>query len=289
MHVEERFQSTRTLKELSTFGIGGPIRHYFSAHTTEYLIDALQWAISHQIPYFILGMGSNCLFDDRGFNGLIIHNKINFCSFDTNKVSVGAGYSFARLGAQSSHRSLSGLEFASGIPGSVGGAVYMNAGSNGRETRESLQEVEFLSLSGEKKVYPACDLSFGYRHSSFQSMQGIILSAHFLLTPNPDARKIQQNMIFQRKKTQPLDEKSAGCIFRNPSKEMSAGALIDSCHLKGYCLGGAKVSEVHANFIVNASGASQADVVELIAHVQEEVMKQTGIRLEPEVRMVPYQ
>lgn len=287
--LEERFQSNRTLKELSTFGIGGPIRYFFSAQTTEDMIEALKWAASRQIPYFILGKGSNCLFDDRGFNGLIIHNKINFCTFEGNQVYVGAGYSFARLGAQSAQKGLSGLEFASGIPGSVGGAVYMNAGSNGRETKDSLQEVEFLSVSFEKKIYKVSDLTFGYRHSSFQSMSGVILTARFLLEPSLEAGKTQKMMLIKRKESQPLDEKSAGCVFRNPSKEISAGALIDRCHLKGVCIGGAKVSEIHANFIVNASHATQADVIRLIALVQEKVLQETGIRLDPEVRMVPYQ
>ena len=244
--------------------------------------------MSQKVPFFILGKGSNCLFDDQGFNGLVIHNKIDFCHFEGCRVSVGAGYSFSLLGSQTAKKGFSGLEFASGIPGSVGGAIFMNAGASGQETCQVLEEVLYLELSSGKKLISRDQLSFGHRQSSFQSMSGVILSARFHLLENQDARKNQLAYINNRMKSQPYTQKSAGCVFRNPSKEISAGALIDQCGLKGLRCGGAEVSLVHANFIVNISNASSSDVIALIEQVRQRVYEKTKIRLEPEVRLVTF-
>jgi len=277
-----QLQKNRSLSEFSTFGIGGPI-HLFAEVST---IDEMQQAFQINLPKMILGKGSNCLFSDEGFKGLVILNKIDFCRWKESEVSVGAGYSFSLLGAQAARKGLSGLEFASGIPATVGGAVWMNAGANGHETCESLQSVQFFD--GMLREYKRTELTFGYRSSPFQKMDGVILSATFSLTPDPNARKAQLQIIDYRMKTQPLKEKSAGCIFRNP-QGASAGALIEKCGLKGFCVGGAKVSEIHANFIVNHNLATAKDVKELIRLVQEKVLEQTGTLLEPEVRMIDAQ
>jgi UDP-N-acetylmuramate dehydrogenase len=289
MRIEELLRSGRSLKELSTFGIGGPIRFYIEASQIAHVEQAIEWALFHKVPYFILGKGSNCLFDDRGFNGLVIHNKIDFCNFDSGRVYVGAGYSFSFLGVQTAKKRLSGLEFAAGIPGSVGGAVYMNAGANGQETCQALEKVLYFDPDTGEKSISREQLMFGHRTSSFQSMRGVILAAHFIFTENPDARKAQLAYINCRMKSQPYTEKSAGCAFRNPSKDLSAGALIDQCGLKGFRYGGAEVSRIHANFIVNASDASSMDVLFLIEEVQRQVYEKTKIRLEPEVRLVAFQ
>ena len=287
MRIEERFQSGVSLSNLSTFGIGGRARLYFKAREISDIQEALQWAIQHKTPYFILGKGSNCLFDDRGFNGLVIHNRIDFCEFSNFSVFAGAGYSFSLLGVQTARKGWGGLEFASGIPGTVGGAIYMNAGANGRETCQALHEVIFIDENGEQRNLSKEDLPFGYRYSPFQNMRGCIAAVRFSLKEDSSARKSQLSIIDYRLKTQPLKDKSAGCVFRNPANE-SAGLLIDRCGLKNSSVGGAKISEVHANFIVNASGATSADVLALIEIVQLRVYDQTGIRLEMEVRTVPY-
>jgi len=275
-------QSNRSLSEFSTFGIGGPIRYL--AEVTSF--EEMEEAFALKLPFFILGKGSNCLFDDRGFDGLVILNKIDFCSFTDTEVSVGAGYSFSLLGVQSARKGLSGLEFACGIPATVGGAVFMNAGANGCETCNSLASVLYLHADGSRREYQREELTFGYRKSSFQSMFGAILSAHFSLTPREEARKAQLQIIETRMKTQPLKEKSAGCVFRNPAPTLSAGALIDRCGLKGAAMGGAKVSEIHANFLINTGSASSQDMLSLIRLVQEKVFEQTGVYLEPEIRLV---
>lgn len=279
-----QFQQNRLLSEFSTFGIGGPIAFFAEIHTVEEMEEAFHFVREKKLSFFILGKGSNSLFDDRGFEGVVLWNRIDFCHWEEHSVYVGAGYSFSLLGAQSARRALSGLEFASGIPASVGGAVFMNAGANGRETQGSLQSTVYLHASGEQREYKKEELSFGYRSSSFQSMKGAILAATFSLTHQSDARQRQLQIIDYRMQTQPLKEKSAGCVFRNPPG-IAAGALIDQCGLKGLSAGGAKISEVHANFIVNVDRATARDVLCLIQLVQKRVYEKTGIQLEPEIRI----
>ncbi len=274
-----QLQKNRSLSEFSTFGIGGPIRYFAEVNTIEEMEEAYQ--LPH--PKLYIGKGSNCLFSDKGFNGVVILNKIDFIDWKENEVTVGSGFSFSLLGVQTARKGLAGLEFASGIPATVGGAVFMNAGANGWETADVLKSVLFFD--GTRKELLRSQLQFGYRISPFQKMDGVILAATFSLKPDPDARQAQLQIIDYRMKTQPLKEKSAGCIFRNPPGQ-SAGALIDRCGLKGASVGGAKVSEVHANFIVNCASASAEDVKKLIRLVQEKVFQQTGINLEPEVRMI---
>lgn len=273
-------QSNRRLSEFSTFGIGGPI-HLFAEIST---IEEMEEAFQLNIPFMILGKGSNCLFSDEGFDGLVLLNKIDFCEWKNDQVTVGAGYSFSLLGAQTARKGFSGLEFASGIPATVGGAVYMNAGANGHETCECLISVQYLHSDGTKQDYSREELKFAYRHSPFQRMDGAILSATFVLKPDGKARTNQLKIVDHRMKTQPLKEKSAGCVFRNPFSK-SAGALIDACGLKGMQIGGAKISEIHANFIVNVAEATSEDVQNLIVLVQKRVLEQTGVHLEPEIRI----
>lgn len=277
-----QFQKSRSLSEFSTFGIGGPIQVFVEVSSIEEMVEAFQL----DLPKIVIGKGSNCLFDDKGFNGLVILNKIDFCTWRDSEVIAGSGYPFSLLGVQTARKGLSGLEFASGIPATVGGAVFMNAGANGGETCNCLKSV--LYFDGQKqREFLREELVFGYRTSPFQKMAGVILSATFQLKPFAEARKSQLQIIDYRMKTQPLKEKSIGCIFRNPPGQ-SAGALIDRCGLKGTAIGGAKISEIHANFMVNHAGASSDDVKRLIRLVQEKVLEQTGVCLEPEIRMIDY-
>ena len=284
----QQWSEGKKLSELSTFGIGGPARFFVEIRTVEDLKKTIQEALSKNIPYWIVGKGSNSLFHDDGFNGLVIANKIDFLNSPIPGVfHAGAGYSFSLLGAQTARQQWSGLEFASGIPASVGGAVYMNAGANGKETCECLVSVDYVTENGEFLCIPKEELSFAYRTSSFQQMKGVIAGATFALKQSPEARTKQIDIINYRKKTQPLSEKSAGCIFRNPDCG-HAGALIEQAGLKGLSVGGAKVSEIHANFIVNSESATAADVTALIQLIKEQVHKKTGIELESEVRVVSY-
>jgi UDP-N-acetylmuramate dehydrogenase len=282
-------QTKKKLSDLSTFGIGGPAEYFAEVSSEQEMADVLVFAKKNQLRHMVLGKGSNCLFDDQGYSGLIILNKITFLEgLDSGQVKAGSGYSFSLLGSQTARKGLSGLEFASGIPGSVGGAVVMNAGANGKETCEALKSVDFMNMEGMITTFQRDKLSYGYRSSPFQKMKGAVTAAEFTLIKSLKARQKQIEIIDYRKKTQPLKEKSAGCVFRNPDNGHS-GALIEQCGLKGKKIGGAMVSEQHANFIVNTGGATASDALKLIRLIQEQVRLQTGRQLKMEVRYIPYE
>ncbi len=270
------------LSEVSTFGIGGPAKWFCEIKTIEDLQETLLTVQKENIPYLVVGKGSNVLFDDQGFDGLVILNKISFFEQNKHVFHVGAGYNFSLLGVQTARAGWSGLEFASGIPASVGGAVYMNAGANGKETSDHLLDVTYVTPEAKIILYPKEELVFSYRYSSFQAMKGVIVAARFALEKNEEARKDQLGIIDYRMRTQPYGEKSAGCVFRNP-KGSSAGALIEQCGLKGMKCGGAEVSLLHANFIVNKGGATAKDVLDLAQSVKEKVRELAGIELEMEI------
>lgn len=284
----EQFERQRSLQQLTTLGIGGPAHYFIEVRDIPTMQTVLPFCQAQGLPFFILGKGSNLLFDDRGFAGLVIANRIDFIEKpQENTWHVGAGYSFSLLGTQTARQGWAGLEFASGIPGSVGGAVYMNAGANGSETSERLISVDFVTPEGELIVLPKSELDFAYRYSIFHKRPGAIVGATFELIPSPEARQKQLSIIEYRKKTQPYNAKSAGCIFRNPCCG-HAGALIEQSGLKGKTNGGAQVSEMHANFLINTGAASSGEFLELIRQVQAEVKERTGVTLESEVRCIPY-
>ena|SRR3990167_1563845 len=282
-----QFQQNKLLKEVSTFGIGGPAQFFIQVFSVEEMQKVLVYCHKEKIPFFILGKGSNCLFDDQGFEGVVIQNKISYITIKEQSIDVGSGYSFSLLGAKSAKEGLTGLEFASGIPASVGGAVFMNAGANGGETANCLEEVTFINELGNLLVFMRKDLDFSYRKSPFQQMKGAIVSAKFILEKSLNAREKQLAIIEYRTRTQPYQDLSIGCIFKNPIGN-SAGALIEKSGLKGLVIGGAEVSPKHANFIVNRSSATAKDVLELMNQVQYLVEQSTGIQLEMEIRCIPY-
>lgn len=282
----------KLLKDLSTFKIGGPVAAYAEAKTTAEMQALLRDAWQKGLPVFILGKGSNCLFSDRGFPGLVIHNKIDFMKQESTSITVGAGFSFALLGVRTAKSGLAGLEFASGIPASVGGALFMNAGASGGETADHLVSADFVDEKGELHTLQKEELVFAYRKSSFQEWKGAIVSATFELIPDSEARNRQLQLLTYRQKTQPYSDPSIGCIFRNPTGPgcLPAAALIDQAGLKRRAVGGAEVSAKHANFIVNPSGTATAqDVEELIAFVKQEVYARHGVHLEEEIRKIGFE
>ena len=284
----EKFQTNKLLSELSTFGIGGPAEFFVEVHALSEMQEILPYCKKQRLPYIIIGKGSNVLFDDRGFKGLAILNKIAFCEYSNDQVYAGAGYSFSLLGVQTARKGFSGLEFASGIPGTVGGAVFMNAGASGGSTSDVTSEVHFVNEEGELLIFSKDTIEFRYRFSSFQTLRGAIIGAKFALTPSKEARQKQLGMVDYRTRTQPYGEKSAGCVFRNPLGG-AAGSLIQECGLKGRSMGEAQVSMLHANFIVNLGNATAKDVKRLAELVQAEVKQQKNVDLEFEVRMIPYE
>ena len=281
-----QFEEGRPLKDLTTFGIGGPAKYFIEVTSIDQLCQVIQHCNEKNLRYLVLGKGSNILFSDAGYEGLVILNKIHFCEEEKGNFYVGAGYSFSLLGSQTARKGWAGLEFASGIPGSVGGAVYMNAGANGGETFQYLTEVTYVNEKGKLEVLPKGKLQWGYRTSSFQGLKGAIAAAKFHLISSTEARARQLKIINYRTQTQPYGEMSAGCVFRNTA-QLSAGALIEQCGLKGFSMGDAEVSPLHANFIVNRSNAKAQDVIDLATHVKKVVHEKTGYDLEMEIRVIP--
>ncbi|CAA0830036.1 Unknown protein [Striga hermonthica] len=283
----------KLLSDLSSWGIGGPCKYFVRVYDQHQLAAAVRHCNEHSMRYMVIGRGSNCLFDDLGFDGCIIQNCIVFLeNIEAGVYRVGSGYPMNRLGAQTANEGFSGLEFAGGIPGTVGGAVYMNAGANGQETADKVESIEIMSTNGELKTMKIYDLSFGYRKSPFQDMKdfAVVTAVTFRLKASQSSMQKQQEYAKRRKLTQPVGEKSCGSVFRNPhGTEFSAAQLIEKAGLKGLQVGQAMISEKHANFFINSGGATSQDMLELISLAKDAVYKKFGIKLKEEILHVhPY-
>ncbi|XP_077242255.1 uncharacterized protein LOC143882689 [Tasmannia lanceolata] len=285
-------QGKKLLKELGTWGIGGPCNYFVQVFNQTQLVSVIRYCLNHSIRFLIIGRGSNCLFDDHGFDGCVILNRIDFLErTEAGVYRVGSGYPFNRLGVKCSMEGFTGLEFAGGIPGTVGGAAFMNAGADGQETADSIDSSEIVMTDGSHRKLNRRDLSFSYRGSPFQEMEDLaaIVAVTFRLTPSALARERQQAYLERRRKSQPIWEQSAGSVFRNPlGFEISAGELIEKAGLKGLRVGGAKVSDVHANFFINCDNSTSRDMLELINIVKKEVYSKFRIKLKEEILYVPY-
>jgi len=275
-----------SLKKFSTFQVGGTARYFFKATTIEDFEFALNWAHTKAIPWMVIGRGSNTLFSDAGFDGLIILSSLQYMHQEETIFTVGSGFSFSYLGIKTAKLGFSGLEFASGIPGSVGGAIYMNAGAQGGETFDTLKQVKFLDEGGRLITLKKEAISHSYRKTLFHEKKGIIIEGTFELQKKEDARLKQQELLEYRLATQPYDQPSLGCFFKNPNGGVGAGQLIDQCGLKGLAIGGAQVSTLHANFIVNLNQATTQDVITLMDLVKKKVFEQTGINLQDEIKLI---
>jgi UDP-N-acetylmuramate dehydrogenase len=285
MQHDQRFCKNIALSNLSTFGIGGAVRYYYEAKNVDEMAYAVSEAVRNKVPYMVLGRGSNCLFPDDGYEGLIIHNRIDFCQIQEGHCFVGGGHSIAAIGLKTAKEGFGGLEFAAGIPGSVGGAVFMNAGCMGQATADRLVFVDILDEKGIQRRIEKKDLEYAYRSSIFQKKAWIILAAAFNLYEDRSAYERQREMVEYRLRTQPYQDRSAGCVFRNPPN-MSAGQLIEKVGLKGARIGGALISPVHANFIVNFDRATAKDVLSLIRLAHDEVLRASAIDLQCEIRVI---
>ena len=237
----------------------------------------------------ILGAGTNVLAPDEGVSGMVICLKENMDGMERTgetEVRVSAGVTMTRAAVFAAGLGLSGLEFAHGIPGTVGGGVYMNAGAYGGEICQVCKAVEVLREDGTIVTYSGEEMGFSYRHSRLENEGGVVLSAEFTLTKKPEAeiRETMQVLMTKRKASQPLDLPSAGSAFKRPEKGYAA-ALIDEAGLKGFRVGNVAVSEKHAGFVVNLGGGSARDVRNLLEKVSQIVYEKSGIRLEPEVRI----
>lgn len=285
-HFPFSVQHCIPLSKYSTFRIGGPALFFKELTSVQETQFVLSYLYQTNYPFFILGKGSNCLFSDHGFQGLVLYNNIKGSQFVSDSlIRVYSGTSFSFLGRNLAKRGFSGLEFACGIPGSVGGAVYMNAGTGSEDTYSVLEHVEVLTPKAELRSYHIAELQYGYRKTPFQTNQEFIVSATFRITKNNQAFDKLSTLLRKRIQTQPYNYPSAGCIFRNPP-QASAGQLIDQAGLKGISYGGAQISEKHGNFIINKNNASATDVVFLIQKIKRQLQKK-DIDLEEEILIIP--
>lgn len=273
----------------TTFGIGGPALLLRPRSRAELQAAMTLCREAGEEP-FILGRGSNLLVSDSGISRPVIQLDGDFTAItrEGNTLRCGAGASLIAVCRAAAENSLSGIEWGYGIPGSLGGGVYMNAGAYGGELRDVLTEVTFLDEAGEYRTLPAAELSLSYRHSIFEDRPGtVIVGAVLTLTPGDPAaiRTAMEDYMSRRREKQPLEYGSAGSTFKRPVGNY-ASALVDQCGLKGLSVGGAEVSRKHAGFIINRGGATAADVRELIAEVQRIVREKSGYTLECEIKYI---
>ncbi len=277
------------LSHHTSFRIGGPAEVMAFPHTVGELSDLLRTVSALGVRPALLGAGTNVLAPDEGLRGLVIVTRdCLMCLERTDETHIAAlaGVSMAKLAIFAQEANLTGLEFAHGIPGTVGGGVYMNAGAYGGEIMRVAEKTDFLRMDGSMQTFTGVAQGFAYRTSAFQSMQGVIVRTVFALTEGKREaiRAHMQELAEKRRASQPLELPSAGSAFKRPVGGYAA-ALIEQAGLKGFQVGGAAVSEKHAGFIVNRGGATAADVLKLIEIVQKRVLENSGIALEPEIRL----
>ena len=285
--MECRFEEP--LSRHTSFRIGGNAEVMVFPKTVEELSEIMKTSALLDVKPVILGAGTNVLAPDEGLRGLIICLKdcLNGMELvDPVRIRVMAGVTMTRTAMFAANHGLSGLEFAHGIPGTVGGGVYMNAGAYGGDICQILECAEIMDYSGAVRVFSREEMKLSYRHSILEEQEGIVVSATFRLQPmEPETIKMKmKELMGKRSASQPLDLPSAGSAFKRPVGGYAA-ALIEQAGMKGYQVGGAAISSKHAGFAVNMGGATAADVRLLLKQVSDRVFEQTGIRMEPEIRI----
>lgn len=276
------------MQKHTTFRIGGPADILVTPRDAASVAAAVQACNEADVPWRVMGRGSNLLVSDAGLRGVTIKFAKNFSDINMEGacITAEAGASNAAVAAQAQRAGLAGFEFAAGIPGTIGGAAVMNAGAYGGEFAQVCESVTCLNAQGVLEVVSAHDAQWSYRHSAMIDNGSIVLSATLRLTPD-DPQAIQErmaNLQKRREEKQPLNMPSAGSTFKRPEGYF-AGKLIEDAGLRGFSLGGAQVSEKHCGFVVNAGGATAQDVRDLISYVQQKVFEHDGVHLEPEVRL----
>ncbi len=280
------------LSHYTSYRVGGIARLLVYPKTTDQLILLLKLCRENKIRHMVLGNGSNTLFSDKPYEGVIIKlDEMNEVVFDKNKVTVGSGYSLQKLSYLAAKRSLSGLEFASGIPGTIGGAVYMNAGAYKSDMGYIVSKVKVLTNDYKVISMVNRECHFHYRSSFFQKHKDyIILEATLNLVPGDKStiETIMKERLSRRMESQPLEFPSAGSVFRNP-EGMFAGKMIEDLGLKGLTKGGAQVSNKHANFIINIGKAKSQDIMDLIIFVRDTVLENYGVKLQVEQEFINWE
>ena len=286
---EERVLVEEPMDRHTTFRIGGPADYFLIPETYEQIQKILEICRREELPYFILGNGSNLLVSDQGYRGVIIQTFRNFSgvTVDGNKIRAASGALLSAIAAAAKNASLTGFEFAGGIPGTLGGAVVMNAGAYGGEMKDVLEEVTVMDQEGQIRILKVDELEMGYRTSIIKKAGYLVLEAVIALEPG-DQERIKERMrelTEQRTSKQPLEYPSAGSTFKRPEGYF-AGKLIMDCGLRGYRVGGAQVSEKHCGFVINTGGATAQDVRTLMQNVSDKVFEKYGVTLEPEVKFL---
>ncbi len=273
----------------TTFRIGGPADFFLTPETVEEVCKLVKLCKEQSIPYYIVGNGSNLLVGDKGYRGMIISLYKNMCEIrcEGTHIYAQAGALLSKIGAKACAASLTGFEFAAGIPGTLGGAVMMNAGAYGGEMKHILESATVLTEEGEVKTLSVDELELGYRTSIIGRKNYVVLEAaiHLKDGDENEIRSYMNELKDRRVTKQPLAYPSAGSTFKRPEGNF-AGKLIEEAGLRGFRVGGAQVSEKHCGFVISNKGATASDVVELIKQVSDRVEEMSGIRLEPEVKMI---
>ena len=286
-HISLKFQEP--MRNHTSFRIGGPAEVMAFPGNIQELGELLKVSAAMGTKPAVLGAGTNILAPDEGLPGLTICLKDSLDGMellDGNRIRIAAGVTMTRAAVFAANHSLSGMEFAHGIPGTVGGGVYMNAGAYGGEICQICESVDVMDMDGNLTTYSGQQMEFSYRHSILEEKGGIVVSAVFALTPGkPEQIKAtMKELMAKRSASQPLDMPSAGSAFKRPVGGY-ASALIDQCGLRGFAVGNAAVSQKHTGFAVNLGGATAQDVKNLLKQVSDIVFEKTGFRLEPEVRI----
>ncbi len=289
--TDNLIQSEVSLSDLTSYRVGGLAQWYAAPQNWQGLEATFEWFQSQDLPLTLLGAGSNLLISDRGIPGLVLSTKFlrhSDYNAETCQITAGAGEAIARIAWKAAKRGWRGLEWAVGIPGTVGGAVVMNAGAHEQCTADALISALVLSPDGKLERLTPQELNYSYRTSNLQGQRRLVIEATFQLQPGFTRDEVMastsQNMN-QRKNSQPYDRPSCGSVFRNP-KPQAAGWLIEQLGLKGYRIGDAEVSQRHANFILNCGNAKAEDIFRLIHHVQAQVESHWSLLLEPEVKIL---
>ena len=284
---EKRIYTDEPMKKHTTFRVGGNADFFVIPKTVEEVKQMIMLCVEQDMPYYILGNGSNLLVGDKGYRGVVIqiYKEMNNIFVDGQKIKVQAGALLSKIGSVALEAGLTGFEFAAGIPGTMGGAVVMNAGAYGGEMKDVLEEVTVLTKEGEVLTLSKEQLDMGYRTSVVAKKDYIVLKATIALElGDRDAIKARMDELkVQRTTKQPLEFPSAGSTFKRPEGYF-AGKLIQDAGLRGFQVGGAQVSEKHCGFVINKGDATAADIVELMKQVSERVKEKFGVELEPEVK-----
>lgn len=286
---EDNVLENEPMSEHTTFKIGGPADLFVIPEDPDEVHDTIEACQEAAVPYFVLGRGSDLLVSDDGYRGVIVAvaDGLTGVEVEDDEMSCQAGVNLREASEMACELGLTGLEFACGIPGSIGGACFMNAGAYDGCMADVLKSVRVLKKDGRQDTLDVDELDLGYRHSRIADEGMVVLSATFKLH-HGDSEKIRARMdelTRRREEKQPLELPSAGSTFKRPEGHF-AGKLITDAGLQGYQVGGAAVSKKHAGFVVNLGGATASDVHAVIEHVQDEVERQFGVRLEPEVRFL---